>query len=459
MVSEPPVRRLVGRYLVDLSSRQVFRGAAPVDLNWRCLEALCLLVEAQGRVVEREVLFARLWPGVTVEESSLTKIISQLRKALGDGDPEREYVETVARVGYRLVAAVQPEDGGAAPPKRWWRQPAALALALVALAVAIWFGRRTWLDWQMQREAEQAYQEGLRLTRKREGAAQLQALEAFRRAIRLNPNHARAYAGLAESMPGWPSPESAVEAARRSVALDPNCGECRAALGVTLFNRFWNLQEAGQQYQQAIALKPSDPQIRLWHAQLLAVRGQLEPALREIDQAIALDPYFPNTHSMKAGILYFLRRYPDAVASADRALALDRVFPPAWEWRSRADFQLGHYSSALDAMFRHRSAWQEFWGPATQRFQAKGLPAALRGLMEDMHDRGIRGGSLPHYRAGWFMLLGEHDAALVELEAAADARSFNLIYLAVDPAFDPLRQRPEFQRLLTRLGLPTSPPR
>jgi hypothetical protein len=51
------------------------------------------------------------------------------------------------------------------------------------------------------------------------------------------------------------------------------------------------------------------------------------------------------------------------------------------------------------------------------------------------------------------MRLGKGDQALRELEIARSARSFNLMYIGVDPLFDPLRKLPRFQELLRAIGL------
>jgi hypothetical protein len=55
--------------------------------------------------------------------------------------------------------------------------------------------------------------------------------------------------------------------------------------------------------------------------------------------------------------------------------------------------------------------------------------------------------------------MGNRAEALPELEAAFEARprSFNLIYLAVDPALDPLRGEGRFQQMLARVGLTGAP--
>ncbi len=69
-------------------------------------ETLFVLVENHGRVVTKNVLMETLWPDVFVEESSLTQNISLLRKALGNGQADQVYVETIPKRGYRFVAPV-----------------------------------------------------------------------------------------------------------------------------------------------------------------------------------------------------------------------------------------------------------------------------------------------------------------------------------------------------------------
>src|SRR5262245_11184897 len=96
----------VGKFLVDLRQRRVSSNGTTLDLSWREFEALGLLIEADGQVVEKQAFFSRLWPDLAVDESNLTKCISQLRKVLTEIDPGMEYLETAPRIGYRLAAPV-----------------------------------------------------------------------------------------------------------------------------------------------------------------------------------------------------------------------------------------------------------------------------------------------------------------------------------------------------------------
>jgi len=69
---------------VDVSRRVVQRGDAIIHLYPRAFDALVLLIEQRSAVVSKDALMARLWPDVIVEENSLARLVSDLRKALGE---------------------------------------------------------------------------------------------------------------------------------------------------------------------------------------------------------------------------------------------------------------------------------------------------------------------------------------------------------------------------------------
>lgn len=97
-----------GVYYVDTRERRLQRGDERIPLTPKVFETLELLIEAGGKVVDRETFHARLWPDTNVEDRNLTVNISTLRKALGGG--ESDYVETVPKLGYRLRVAVRVVD-------------------------------------------------------------------------------------------------------------------------------------------------------------------------------------------------------------------------------------------------------------------------------------------------------------------------------------------------------------
>ena len=74
-------------------------------LEPRLMRLLCLLAGQPGQVVSRDALMSALWPRVVVNENSLTRAVSDLRRKLADG-ADRACIETVPKSGYKLVAPV-----------------------------------------------------------------------------------------------------------------------------------------------------------------------------------------------------------------------------------------------------------------------------------------------------------------------------------------------------------------
>ena len=96
-----------GEFTLDTDQRVLVREGKPVALTPKVYDTLLILVENNGRIVEKEELMNRLWPDTFVEESNLTFNIKQLRKSLGDDARQPVYIETVARRGYRFIANVE----------------------------------------------------------------------------------------------------------------------------------------------------------------------------------------------------------------------------------------------------------------------------------------------------------------------------------------------------------------
>jgi DNA-binding winged helix-turn-helix (wHTH) protein/TolB-like protein/Tfp pilus assembly protein PilF len=95
-----------GHFLLDPAERKLLAKGEVVPLTPKAFDALCILVEQHGRLVEKDELMKRLWPDTFVEEVTLAHIISDLRKALKERDSADKYIETVPKHGYRFVASV-----------------------------------------------------------------------------------------------------------------------------------------------------------------------------------------------------------------------------------------------------------------------------------------------------------------------------------------------------------------
>jgi len=96
-----------GEFQLDLSERALFRQGQLVPLTPKALETLLLLVERRSHIVEKDELMKAIWPDTFVEEVSLARNISVLRKVLSDGEAGRTFIETIPKRGYRFVAPVR----------------------------------------------------------------------------------------------------------------------------------------------------------------------------------------------------------------------------------------------------------------------------------------------------------------------------------------------------------------
>ncbi len=97
-------------FVLDAAERRLTRNGRHVAVPAKAWQILLLLAEAGGRLVPHETFRTRLWPNVVVEDRTLTVHMSTLRKTLGEGLPP-DFIETVARAGYRLGVPVRVLPG------------------------------------------------------------------------------------------------------------------------------------------------------------------------------------------------------------------------------------------------------------------------------------------------------------------------------------------------------------
>ena len=139
-----------------LADAGAVRPVYQLKLRPQAFQVLQVLVEHAGDVVTREELRRMLWPaGTFVDfEHGLNSSVKELRRALRDSAVESRYIETLPKVGYRMIVAViqnrqapslrsseveiprivLPETKPTGSPQRTWMLYATLALFVAALA-------------------------------------------------------------------------------------------------------------------------------------------------------------------------------------------------------------------------------------------------------------------------------------------------------------------------------------
>ena len=99
-----------GEFRLDARQRALFRQQELIALTPKSLETLLFLVERHGQIVDKKELLEAVWPETFVEEVSLARNVSLLRKALSDHQDGQAFIETIPKRGYRFVAPVEIQD-------------------------------------------------------------------------------------------------------------------------------------------------------------------------------------------------------------------------------------------------------------------------------------------------------------------------------------------------------------
>ena len=453
----------------DWSARRLIVRGVPAALPWRVAEALAALLEGGGTVVTKEDLQRRIWGGALIDESNLAHCVKALRKVLDPAPDGSSYVETVARVGYRLAVPVSgefdPPPAPTPPPRgrqRLWRVAAAFALVGLAAAGAY----PIYIQWERRRNVDDLIRTGRDLVRRDGNAETSRGVEMIRQANRLIPDYPPALAAMGELIArrgnlNW---DDSVTLVRRSLELDPNCALCQAIAGYVFMSRGWKWEEAGRHLDRAVALDGEDSVRRIWYAEWLSTQNRLADARRQAETAARLAPADGFPLAMLAGVHYLSGNYRESIRTAGRALALDEHLQPAHYWMYRSYAALGDDGEAAGA--RAKFATAKLPNPEEEFLKLQqiihkllrtgGRSALVRAWMDELsHERARE--THRYERAVWSMWIGQPAGALAELEAAVISKPYHMIFVAADPVFAPLRGEPRFQEVVRRVGL--QPPR
>ena len=105
----------IGDWCVYPTSGQISRNGETAKVEARTMCLLLCLAEHAGEVVSIDDLLNHVWPDVTVSQDSVYQSVASLRRLLGDDPKQPKYIETVPRLGYRMVAKVTPWKETAEP--------------------------------------------------------------------------------------------------------------------------------------------------------------------------------------------------------------------------------------------------------------------------------------------------------------------------------------------------------
>jgi serine/threonine protein kinase/Tfp pilus assembly protein PilF len=184
-------------------------------------------------------------------------------------------------------------------------------------------------------EAYQAYLKGRFFWNRFNDEDFQRALEHFREAIRIDPEYALPYVGIADYY-NWAAIYSmgapkenfpqAKDAAKKALALDDTLAEAHAALAFTTLLYDWDWTTAEQGFKRALELNPNYAPAHQWYSNLLAAQGRFAEAIAEIKRAQEINPLSLMDATIGGWTFYHARQYENAVAEVRRAHEMDRTF-------------------------------------------------------------------------------------------------------------------------------------
>ncbi|MBD9638749.1 tetratricopeptide repeat protein [Ensifer sp. ENS07] len=262
------------------------------------------------------------------------------------------------------------------------------------------------------------------------GSLQL-ARRLFARAADLDPNYARAYAGIADcdsALHAWHGAEISLEAllatCAKALALDPSLAEAHASHGLALSTNGRH-GDAVAEFERAIALDPNSYEGHYFYARHSFAEGDLEKAVELYERCADINPDDYRSPLLVMNALHSLGRHDEEAKLA--AVGLERAERALRQHPENSDpAQLG--AIALIALGQHERAKE--W--------------ADRALAIDADDNNAL-----YNVACVYSLLGEPDHAIDLLEPYLQKVGPHMkSWFKNDSDFDPIRSHPRYAKLL-----------
>ena len=317
-------------------------------------------------------------------------------------------------------------------------------------------------------EAERLYLEGRYYWNERTAAGFTRALDDFTQAIVVDPNYARAYAGLADTysltreytaMPEEEAFPRAYTAAIKAVALDPNLAEAHRALA---FPTYWwkrDIPAADREFERAIALNPNDGLAHLWYANELTNSGRQTRALAEINRAQELDPSSSSVRADKGRLLYAAGKKEEAIALLRQMKKNEPAFVSPHRYLGQIYFDEGNYREYLleareTARLVHRPDDLELVEAEEKGLARDGTRGFLEGMLSAEKNLYAKEKMPAYALAQTEALLGHTEEALRYLRISRERREPFIAGLGRDAALQSLHDDPAFQQLVAEVAFP-----
>jgi len=283
-------------------------------------------------------------------------------------------------------------------------------------------------------------------------------------AVRIDPQYARAWFAIARAenylsaisvISGREAATVGRAAAEKALAIDPHFSDAHAYMAHTTYVYDWNWPEAEKEYALALEGEGSHGQAHSWYGWGLMTRRRFAEARSHLQVAEELDPQSPSARQNIITDLIFERNF----SAAKREVAgIFKLYPKSivairdLGWIAILEHDCPAARSAAQTGFEWYPDQSDKTGSPTLKAHC-GQPEEARRQLDAMVKDSEKEFQSPYSIAQGYASLHDADRAIEFLKKSADARESLLLYLTIDPLFDPIRKDPRLQDLEKKIGL------
>ncbi len=286
------------------------------------------------------------------------------------------------------------------------------------------------------------------------------AIRYYEEALKLDPDYALAYCGLADNyaymgsvvMPEKEAIAKEKEFAQKALALDPDLAEAHMSLALALVADF-DWRNGLKEFDRALELNPNLAFAYELQSWTLNGLGRFDEAIAKTRKAVELDPLNPFFQMSLSFYQYWAGQYDDAIAQARRTLAMDPNSAISHVLLGLSFLKKGDTAGAIAELQKTKApdpgAWyQGFLGYA---YGISGDRAKAEQALHELEDLAKRQYVSPTAFATIYLGLGQKEKCLDWLEKAYEEQDSACWYLKIDQIYDSVRNKPRFQALVEKI--------
>jgi len=286
------------------------------------------------------------------------------------------------------------------------------------------------------------------------------AIRYYEQALRIDPEFALAYCGLADNyaymgsvvMPEKEAIAKEKEFAQKALELDPELAEAHMSLALALVAAY-DWRNGLKEFDRALELNPNLAFAYELQSWTLNGLGRFDEAIAKTKKAVELDPLNPFFQMSLSFYQYWARQYDDAIAQARKTLAMDPNSAISHVLLGLSFLKKGDTAGAIAELQKSKApdpgAWyQGFLGYA---YAISGERAKAEVVLRELEQLAKRQYVSPTAFATIYLGLGQKEKCLDWLEKSYEQQDSACWYLKIDQIYDSVRNEPRFQALVQKV--------